>query len=495
MEEGKGKREKGAALGSTTLAIAAPVVLVAWGALAFGSVYPWAYMPLLAASALTGGVALLVHRSRRLPDPTRVALIALVAVLAAGVVQLIPLPAAVIEAGSPKTDAFLASNDLGYAFGSTPDPSDDDGANASRGWHSLSLDPRQTMVGLGLLAAFTLLLAGLTTALSRAGSRRLTASIVVFGVVLALIGIIQKAVLGDHAWGGMKIYGFWQPYYLLSTPFGPYVNKNHFAGWMLMGLPLGLGLALGIAEHGLRSRGDDWRSMLLWLSSPKGGRLQLTLLATLLMGASLLMTKSRSGLGGLIVVVLVMSIAAGRRFKSAKAGMVAFGSLAAVFALVFALAGDDLAARISGQSDAVELRKNIWSDSATIIKDFPLVGTGLNTFATAMTAYQTTQKDQYFQEAHNDYIQIIVEGGILLALPAFTALLLLVRAVHRRFTARQDDTMTHWIRVGATTGLIAIALQSLVEFSLQMPGNAVFAVVLLSLSLHETPLDRGRFSV
>ncbi len=116
---------------------------------------------------------------------------------------------------------------------------------------ALSLDPRQTMVGLGLLAAFTLLLAGLTTALSRAGSRRLTASIVAFGVVLALIGIIQKAVLGDHAWGGMKIYGFWQPYYLLSTPFGPYVNKNHFAGWMLMGLPLGLGLALGIAEQGL----------------------------------------------------------------------------------------------------------------------------------------------------------------------------------------------------------------------------------------------------
>ncbi len=52
--------------------------------------------------------------------------------------------------------------------------------------------------------------------------------------------------------------------------------------------------------------------------------------------------------------------------------------------------------------------------------------------------------------------------------------------------------MTHWIRVGATTGLIAIALQSLVEFSLQMPGNAVFAVVLLALALHETPAHRRR---
>ena len=232
----------------------AAVLLVAWGALAFGAVYPWAYTPLLAGCALTGATALVVHRSRRLPDPTRLAVIGLLVVLAAGAVQLVPLPASVLDAVSPKTGAFLESYDLGYAFGSQGEPAETDSADSIRAWHPLSLAPRQTLVGLGLLAAFTLLLAGLTTALSRAGSRRLTASIVIFGVLLALIGIVQKAVLGDHAWGGMKIYGFWQPMHLLSTPFGPYVNKNHFAGWMLMGLPLALGLALGLAEQGLRSR-------------------------------------------------------------------------------------------------------------------------------------------------------------------------------------------------------------------------------------------------
>ncbi|MBA3641142.1 MAG: O-antigen ligase family protein [Acidobacteriota bacterium] len=462
---------------------AAVVLLVAWGALAFGSVYPWAYTPLLAGCALTGAVALGVHRARRLPGATRAAFLALIVVLGAGAVQLIPLPAGVLEAVSPKTDAFLEQYDLGYVFG-----------NASRSWHSLSLAPRRTMVGLAFLAAFTLLLAGLTTALSRSGSRRLTASIVIFGVVLALIGIVQKAMLGEHAWGGMKIYGFWQPVHLLSTPFGPYVNKNHFAGWMLMGLPLALGLGLGLAEQGIRSRRDDWRSVVLWLSSPQGGRLQLTLIATLLMVASLLMAKSRSGLAGLIVVVVVMSIAAGRRFQSKKAGVMAFGSLAAAFAIVFALAGTDLAARITDRSDAVDLRKNIWTDSAAVIRDFPLAGTGVNTFGTAMGGYQTTQKDQHFQEAHNDYLQIVVEGGILVALPALVALVLLVRAIWRRFAAGQDDTMTHWIRVGATAGLVAIALQALVEFSLQMPGNAALAVVLLALALHETPLRRRHLS-
>ena len=47
--------------------------------------------------------------------------------------------------------------------------------------------------------------------------------------------------------------------------------------------------------------------------------------------------------------------------------------------------------------------------------------------------------------------------------------------------------MAYWLRVGATTGLVAIGLQSLVEFSLQMPGNAVFCVVLMAIALHEPP--------
>ena len=85
--------------------------------------------------------------------------------------------------------------------------------------------------------------------------------VVAFGVLLALVGIVQKAVLGDHAWAGMKIYGFWAPLNRLSTPFGPFVNKNHFAGWMLMAIPLALGLALAPpskARHVRRS----WRDRL-----------------------------------------------------------------------------------------------------------------------------------------------------------------------------------------------------------------------------------------
>jgi len=334
------------------------------------------------------------------------------------------------------------------------------------------------------------LLAGLTRLLSVTGARRLVTWIVVFGTGLALFGIIQLAVLGDHAWAGMRIYGFWQPENKLTTPFGPFVNKNHFAGWMLMGLPLAVGLGLGWAARSQRSGRGGWRNLLLWLSSPDGGKVQLAMLATILMGVSLVMTRSRSGIAGFVLSSLFAAVVVGKRFGTGRSRLAAVGALMLVLVGVFFWAGADVTDRFA--SGSVGLRRVIWRDSSTVIKDFPLVGTGLNTFGTAMLSYQTTQRDTHFQEAHNDYLQILVEGGLLLAVPAGLALVLVVRAITRRFALHQDDDMAYWLRVGATTGLIAIGLQSMVEFSLQMPGNAALCVVLMAIAMHEAPVRHPR---
>ncbi len=473
--------------------VAAAVAVIAWGALAFGAVYPWAFKPLLVAAAAVGSCSLFLNRGRRLGPPNRAAMMALVCVLGAGLLQIVPLPARVLSTVSPSTDTFLRNHDLAYGLaaeaGDAPQP---DGATSGSRWHPFSLAPRASVVSLAMLAAFTLFLAGLLRALTPSRARRLAAVVVAFGVLLALVGIVQKAVLGDHAWAGMKIYGFWAPLNRLSTPFGPFVNKNHFAGWMLMAIPLALGLAIGTAEQGLRNVRRSWRSIVLWFSSPEGGRLQLVILAVLIMGASLLMTKSRSGVGCLLAALIMVSVAAGRRFGSIKAAGTALVSLVVLFVVVFALAGGEFAARITNRMDAMELRKDIWADSAAVIRAFPVTGTGLNTFGTAMLAYQTSEYDQHFQEAHNDYLQVLVEGGVLVALPALAALVLIVRGIRRRFAEDHDDPVTWWVRAGAAIGLAAIGLQAIVEFSLQMPGNAALFVVLLAIALHETPPRRSR---
>ena len=72
----------------------------------------------------------------------------------------------------------------------------------------------------------------------------------------------------------------------------------------------------------------------------------------------------------------------------------------------------------------------------------------------------------------------------LLPAAASLTLVLFADGIRRRFSSGQDDPATSWIRFGAATAVAAIALQSVVEFSLQMPGNAVAFVVVAAIALH-----------
>jgi len=116
---------------------------------------------------------------------------------------------------------------------------------------------------------------------------------------------------------------------------------------------------------------------------------------------------------------------------------------------------------------------------------FPLTGTGLNTYGTAMLLFQEHDLSRHYAEAHNDYLQLAAEGGALVVLPAGLCLVLVmfVREVRRRFRQQVPSTSL-WLRAGAVTALIAIALQDAVELSLQMPGNALMFAVTCAVALH-----------
>ena len=458
--------------------------LVAWGALAFGAPYRWAYVPLAAGSACLGALLLWTERRRGGPPAgTRAFLIALGTLVLAAGLQLVPLPPAVRERISPASTALLTAIDLPFAVQAAAP-----GGNPA--WHPLSIGPAATLTGLGLLAAFTLLLAGLLSLFSRDGLTPAVRPILVFGLALACLGIVQKALLGDNVFTGMRIYGFWAPRYLLTTPFGPFVNKNHFAGWMLMAIPLGIGYSLGLADGALRHVRRGWRNRLLWLSSSAGGHLQLVLFAAMVMSVSLLMTKSRSGIGCFVVAVAMAGVVAAWHQRTWKSRALVLGALVGLAFVPLAWSGVDVAARFSAKGahdESLGLRRAIWRDTLAIVGDFPLTGTGLNTFGIATARYQTALTDLTFREAHNDYLQVAAEGGLLLGIPALAAAIFFVRGVWRRFRERADDTLGYWLRFGAVTGVLAIALQSAVEFSLQMPGNAVLFVVLCAAALHRAP--------
>lgn len=86
--------------------------------------------------------------------------------------------------------------------------------------------------------------------------------------------------------------------------------------------------------------------------------------------------------------------------------------------------------------------------------------------------------------AHNDYLQLASEGGLLVGVPALIALLVVGRQIACRLREDEADSRAHWTRVGAVAGLVAIALQESVDFSLQIPGNAVLFALLCAIALH-----------
>jgi O-antigen ligase len=478
--------------------LAATILVIVWGALAFGAVYPWAYRPLAISAALTGLLAFAVGRRGR--PPFLVFATALGCLGLAIALQLAPLPPATVARVSPAAQPLEGRYREGFGVLAplgTETP-------AADGQQSLSIAPRRTAIGLSLFAALALFCLGTTRLVSSTGASAIGKPLVVFGIALALFGIVSSALTATVH--DPLIYGFWKPQFS-AHPFGPFVNPNHFAGWMLMAAPIALALFYDAFQRTIDevrgSRGDR----MAFVGSPHFSGIMFYGLAAALMGVSLAMTRSRSGISALAAASTFIAWVVLRRQKGAKAKIAVFTSFLIVMIGTAAWAGLDTVTDkfaisgvtdkfvISGERDqqlgAQSGRLVAWKDTIRIIRDFPLTGTGFNTYGTAMTVYQSALRDVHFQEAHNDYLQIAAEGGLLVGVPALVVLMIFVRDVRRRFRESPKEGTTYWLRVGAVIGLVAIGLQSLFEFSLQMPGNAALFAVLAAIALHQSPRLRA----
>ncbi len=156
---------------------------------------------------------------------------------------------------------------------------------------------------------------------------------------------------------------------------------------------------------------------------------------------------------------------------------------------------DALATRFA-ELDAVTFdgRVGIWRDSWRMAQDMPLAGVGIRAYPVASLLYQSALPQFHVGAAHNDWLQLMAEGGLLVSLPACGLLVALAHQARARFREHRRDRdygTTYWIRAGAVTGLVAIGLQSLMEFSLQMPGNTMMFAALWGFAIAPTPPPRS----
>lgn len=444
---------------------ALPLCTLAWGALAFGAVYPWAYWPLAAACLGSGAAGLVATRTAQIGGAGNALMFALMALAGAIALQLIPLPVGAVAALSPRTVDLL--NELNPAF-----------AAGLLAQHPMSVWPRDTRIALALYGCLVVLLVGTARLLTVTGAQRFVESLTAFGVVLALIGIVQKSVYTG------AIYGLWEME-VGRMPFGPFVNRNHFAGWMAMALPLTVALLLAAIARGMQGVKRGWRHKVLWASSREASQMLLIAAAAVVMALSLTLTMSRSGIAAFGLSILITGWLVARAFHSGARRAIAAASLALLLAVVVLWTGPDLIASRFSAADWGEFnnRRGAWSDAWSVARAFPLVGTGLNTYWAAALLYQRHELAYFFAQAHSDYFQLAAEGGLLLTLPALICLIVFVRDVRRAMREERGST-SWWLRAGAVTSLVAIACQEAVEFSLQMPGNAALFAVVCAIAVH-----------
>jgi O-antigen ligase len=451
------------AFGYTVIAVLA---CLAWGSLAFGAVYPWAYWPLLVL-CVTVGLLSVLGRDQAAPT-SKPLFIGLLVVIGAVLLQLLPLPAAVVHVLSPSSEQFANQRQL-------VDP-----APAASAAYPMTVSPRETMRGLAFVVAFGVLLLGTSRSLTSRDIRLLVRGIGAIGVTLALFGMAQQGATAD------KVYWLWQPYYA-GLPFGPFMNRNHFAGWMLMAIPVVVGYGYGHLAESLARVAPTLRARVLWFASPDANEIVLMTIAILLMVLSLTMTLSRSGMTCLVLAMIMFGSVAARK-QTGRDRVVLIVCLLAAGAAAAAWGGTDAVIDRFANTDASEvaMRQGIWRDAIRIAGQSPIVGTGLNTYRTARALYAPNTRFTAV-EAHSDYLQLAAEGGVLVVGAAGTFLLLFVREAAKRLRESTPGSPDFWIRVGAVAGLISVALQETAEFSLQMPGNAALFAVLCALAAHPTP--------
>ena len=453
------------------------ILLLAWGALAFGGSLTWAAAS-IAVLALTTGVLGFLERSHTPSVQSfryRAVTAAIALVLVTVVFQLVPFGKDLVDRLSPSRSN--ADYEQLLARADRRDP-----ALVQRAPEApapLSIAPSRTALGLAGLAALAILLVGTSHGLSTTGTLGIVRAVAALGVTVTMVGLYQLTT------ATRLVYGWYVPLFTDARS-APFLNPNHQAGWLVMALSLTLGAFAGDVARGMRGVAPNWRARILWLSTKDANVAVLMLFSSAVIAAGILAAGSR---GGALAMMLTFLLVAGwnsRRQLTRVRRVATAAGLTALGLALLAFNGQAVLLEIS-QTKGPGIRLQVWQDTWRIANDFWLAGSGFNTYGAAMLHYQTVKDGFRYAEAHNDYLQLAAEGGLLVGLPILVLAGVLIAKVWRRFAAGADDARTYWVRIGAVTGILAIALQSVVDFTLQMPGAAVMFTTLVAIAIHHPP--------
>jgi O-antigen ligase len=352
---------------------------------------------------------------------------------------------------------------------------------------TLSLDPYSTRLVLVQLA--TLLIYFAATLVFVDTPHRLhilVRTIMIFGFCLAVFGLTQSFT------SPTKVY--WVRELPQSTAFGPFINRHHFAGYMELTIALPLGLLFGgVVEK-------DKRLLYVFVAG--------------LMGIALVMTTSRGGIISLVAEIMFLDAVSAicrkkdehhssRKPSKWKPNVIRIGLATALliglFFGVIMFGGEFSIYRFIdsvNSTDPTTGRSHFWAVTLDIIKAHPFVGTGLGAYGVIYTKYDSRNGLFRLEQAHNDYLQVLSDGGTIGAILALGFVALLFYKAIQRVKSTKDD-FRRAVALGSLTGCFAVLVHSFFDFTLHTTSNALLFLVLAAMAtingrVEDAPVPRKR---
>jgi O-antigen ligase len=322
-----------------------------------------------------------------------------------------------------------------------------------------------------LYAAYGMLVFVVTQTLRRSSQFELLAKLfTAYGLVVASFAILQgMAPNGKLYWVFTLQQG--------GAIYGPYVNHNHYAGLMEMLMPFPLVLATTHFTDGNR-------------------KIVVAGIAALMAG-SIFLSGSRGGMAAFVAQMVVLSVLLVRkRDGSWKQPLMLGGFLALVIVFLVWMGGNELTQRLASiHSEAREelsggVRLSIDRDCLHMLIKRPFLGWGLGTFPIVYPEFRSFYTTFFVNQAHNDYLQLLVETGVAGFAIAVWFLVLAFRQAASKLK-NWTETASGALTVAALLGCVGILVHSFLDFNLQIPANAALFYVLCAIAA-SAPLQESQ---
>ncbi|BCS95600.1 hypothetical protein DSLASN_12320 [Desulfoluna limicola] len=308
----------------------------------------------------------------------------------------------------------------------------------------------------------------------------------IFATGVALFGIVQ------HFTSGGKLYWFRE---MAGSHFGPFVYRNHFAGFMVLLFPISFGL---FYLYKPQIRYGSFRESLLDCLTGREVNLRVLYgLSALVVATSVFVCLSRGGVSALCFSALFLSLMLLVQKGGSKKGLAVAIFISLVVLSVSWFGWDAIVERfansVNDEGEFWDGRFIYWADTKRIISDFSWVGSGFGTFVTVYPAYQSIfLHGMMVSHAHGDYFELFATGGLVgFFLFAWFAGELVLRTVG--VYRKRRERYSRYIYLASGAGLLGFMAQSLAEFNFYS-GAAVlwfYFVAALWVSAAHTRL-RGR---